>query len=457
MTAPEVLKPFPYQIYGARWLAARETALLGDEMGVGKTCTMILGAHLIGAETILVVVPGIARVNWKREFELWAPHRWKVGVIQNGKAPSPLPVIIISYSLLTNVKVVQWLLSRKWDLLICDEAHNLKNREAWRTRAVYGNQADRKFGLSSVAKRVWIATGTPMPNDVTELWTHCHALFPDVAPGYTQNGWKFRYARTDSEGKVRGSTEAFSKEIEPRLKPHMLRRTLEQVKPDMPPLRFSQVVLQPDKLPPKSAEVAETELVVQAAMGKLKIGDYEGYRAALQAIGEMHLASLRRWTGIAKAPAVVDFVKEELEGGLDKLVLFALHTEVFDILAQIPGSYAINGRTKQSDRQRFIDGFQGKLVGFNPQVLICHVEIASTALTLTASAHVSFAETLWVPKDVLQAAKRCHRIGQSRPVLARTFSLAGSSDETVGAVLTRKLRETTAFEKAMTTTDQGAY
>ena len=114
-------------------------------------------------------------------------------------------------------------------------------------------------------------------------------------------------------------------------------------------------------------------------------------------------------------------------------VIFALHIENMAALAAgLPGAVVLSGATK--DRQPIIDRFQAGEIPW----LICQMTIASTALTLTRTSNVVFAESSWTPADMMQAAKRAHRIGKVSPVTAWVVSLAGSIDEAVDAVLVRK-------------------
>ena len=75
-----------------------------------------------------------------------------------------------------------------------------------------------------------------------------------------------------------------------------------------------------------------------------------------------------------------------------------------------------------------------------------HIDIASTAIDLTAANDVVFAETTWVPKDVLQASMRCMGVNQSKPVLARIMSLKGSIDEAISETIVRKHRTISKIE-----------
>lgn len=169
----------------------------------------------------------------------------------------------------------------------------------------------------------------------------------------------------------------------------------------------------------------------------------------MRSVSEINRASLRRWTGLAKAPAIADFINEELANGLDKIVIFAIHQQVIEmLLSSIPGSVALYGKTTK-DYERYINGFQGKIKGFEPNVMIAQLTVASTAITLTASCNVAFAEYNYVPKDLEQAWGRCHRSGQTRPVLARLFSLKSSVDEDISRVIMRKARDLNSFNAAV--------
>jgi SWI/SNF-related matrix-associated actin-dependent regulator of chromatin subfamily A-like protein 1 len=100
------------------------------------------------------------------------------------------------------------------------------------------------------------------------------------------------------------------------------------------------------------------------------------------------------------------------------------------------------GETPPDKRERHIRCFQNKP---KYRVIICNIQAAGTAITLTAAHQVAFAEVSWVPAENAQAAMRVHRIGQTHPVTVRFFGLAGSSDEQVARVLRRKTRDLTAI------------
>lgn len=445
---------FEYQRTAAYWLADNEhpNLLLGDSMGVGKTASSIGGADLIGARNILVVCPGIARVAWQREMIRWQTIDRSVSVMFGSKDTADTDVVITSYSLLPTKVAFKKLMARRWDLIICDEIHLIKSREARRTKAMLGPKCTGTGGLLSKTTRFWGLSGTPLPNSLAEFWTMARALFPGTTDGVERyQSWCdwFTVSRETPFGTVITGSKNIPDFLR-RVKSFVLRRTMNQVLPGMPDLRVTDVVLTPDTLPPRSAELDEVERVIKGALAQSKGGNTEEAQAALAACKEMHIASHRKWVGAAKAPAVAAQINADFASGLDKIVLFAYHGTTIDILKEnIKGSEVIDGRTPVKRRQDIIDRFQ---TSPDAKCVIVQIDIASTALTLTASCQVAFAETTYVPKDVWQAICRCHRLGQKRPVLARIFSLKGSSDEQINATLARKTRDISAIEAGLTST-----
>lgn len=446
----------PFQVVGTKWLATQRNAILWDQQGVGKSAQAINGWEEIQAKRILVVCPGIARLNWLREIELWSVPKRKTSAIMSSDKIEIAEVTVVSYSLLRSIKVLRTLLKTgRWDCLVLDEAQHEKSNVAWRTKAVYGVDCDSKFGLASMADRVWILSGTLMPRHPGELWTHCHALFPDVALGRGYVRWTEDYCV-----KARGTDRIVAvKDVDGLAKllhPHVMRRMAKDVLPQLPPLRVAHVPVRPDSLPPMSTEVRETALIVTRAMRAMEARNGAEAQRIMQEAGEMQLASLRKWTGIALAPAVAEYLRMDLDSGLEQVVVFAEHRDVIAILeAGLPESAAIHGGTPPNRRQEILDVFQGLVPGKRLRSLVLNVEIASTAIPLTAAHQCAFAEVPWVPATIDQAVKRLHRKGQSMPVLAKLFSLQGSVHEAVISVLTRRAREVMRLSDSLTQSNTG--
>lgn len=412
---------FPYQQTGARFLASAPSKgrLLADEPGLGKTAQAIAACDELRARDrcVLVICPASVRENWKREFDRFST---------TGIRP-----IVTSYDAAARGALCATMVPAgdQWDVLILDEAHMLKTAKAKRTQSVFGPE-----GLASLAKHVFLLTGTPTPNHPAELWPALHAVMPDAILG--KNGkplpyWSFvqKYCRTRDNGFgiqiVGGKNLA---ELRERLAPFVLRRKKADVLKDLPPIRFAELPLSSDfKMPPEiAALIPDVEKALENGV--------EGLKAIAP-----HVASLRRITGLAKVNPVSEWIKDQLDGGMRKLVVFAHHREVLQALtvdaARHGFDYAcITGDT--TNRQAEVDRFQniGKCRLFFGQI-----QAAGTGITLTAASDCVLVESDWTPSSNEQAVMRIHRVGQNSACLVRVATLAGSIDERIQRAVMRKL------------------
>lgn len=451
---------FSYQREGAFFLADHwsPNAILADALGLGKSNQSITAADLIGAKSVLILCPGIARSGWVREWKQWSTRNLTIKALYSSKDIPDTDVVVCSYSLLPSQKARMRLMQRHWSLIIADEGHKISNRNNKTTRAIYGNRCNGEAGLKSKADRFWLLSGTLISNHLGEAWTHCRALFPDAVKGLERySAWQDHFLTTrETEYGTAVTGSRNMADFVQRIKPFALRRTAEQVLKDLPAMRVDTVLLDVQDLPPRSEEIAEVERVLGAAMAMSDKGNREEAKALMAGLKEFHIASLRRWVGISKAPAVAAHIKNDFDNnGLDRMVLFFVHTEVAKILhAGIPGSAVIDGRTSSEQRDAIIDSFQGRpgvgpMFDNPPRCLIIQLSIGSTALTLTAACHVGVAESNWAPKDVIQAFGRVRRIGQKRPVQAKIYTLLNSLDEQINATLARKTRDIAAVEAGL--------
>jgi SWI/SNF-related matrix-associated actin-dependent regulator 1 of chromatin subfamily A len=224
--------------------------------------------------------------------------------------------------------------------------------------------------------------------------------------------------------KVVGVKQEMLPELRDKLAGFSLRR-LKRDHLSLPPIRWGTTVVTSDTALPKELVDIEREL-----KGKTDV------LAALR--DEVEFSTWRRLCGVAKAPAAVELLVDELENSTKKVVVFAHHTEVVEILAEGLAQFGvvkITGATSAKERQNAVDVFQASP---GVRVAICQIVAGGVGITLTAASDVVFVEASFVPGDNDQAACRCHRIGQTQPVLVRMLSLAGSVDELVAEILTRK-------------------
>ena len=421
---------YPHQAYAVDWLVPRRRAALFDDMGLGKTGTAICAAEKLGAQRVLVVCPTVVTRNWEREVRNWAPQA-RAQVITSGRAQvnAQVEYVIVSHSLLRRPPLLAQLVRAYWDVIILDEAHAMKNPTAKRTRAFYQSIVRNNGG-----RHVWLLTGTPMPNNPSELWTMLAGLAPERihdAAGKPMHWRAFRdrycelapSAFTPDGVRVVGAKNL--DELRDRMRGFSLRRTKKQVL-NLPPMRWGTVSLTVDKLP-KELLAIEHDLSTDP-------------QVALQQLSEdKQFSTWRRLCAMAKVEAAGDLLVEELaSGAYAKVVVFAHHVDVLDALElrfKEFGCVRISGDVQPHIRTQRVDLFQN-----DPKTRVCIANLVAggVGITLTAASEVAFVEQSFVPGDNRQAADRCHRIGQTAPVMARVLTLAGSIDEIIGEILARK-------------------
>lgn len=425
---------FPYQETGAAFLARHDRGALYDEMGVGKSAQTVRALDLVKARRIVVICPAAAREVWKGEFAKFAriPRRIVKGKdIQDlnywlrGKAD----VLLLSYEM-----AVKWAKRIEGDIvdaIVFDEAHYLKNEENARARALLGTHCDGSDGLARWGAHVWFLTGTPSPNDVADIWTMARFCGGTALSKKTFCNRYYR-ARAGAYSLSHTPRKEMLPELRQVLSSFSLRRTKAQAGLELPPVWLTTMTVEGD-----TAEIRQL-LREHPAMEKAVIEAIE--KGGLSFLDAQHIATLRRLVGEAKAPAFAAMLLEELNNGLDKVVVFGIHTRALDLIegalrdAGID-SVRVDGRTADGDRKTAVELFQGSQ---RHRVFLGNIRAAGTSLTLTAAADIVMFESSWAPADNAQALMRVHRIGQERSVRARFISLAGSIDERVSATVARK-------------------
>lgn len=439
---------YPHQITGADWLAERSRACLFDEQGLGKTITAIVAADQVQARRVLVLTPAVVLWNWAREWGIWSPSR-RVCVIHNSMMrPDPTAsVFITTHGLLIRESVRAHLLRWHWDVCIVDEAHLFRTRTTQRAQVLFGQYDNVNFPtVIGRCQRVWLMTGTPMPNNASELWTMLWACFPDriLAPNGTIMRWETFRRQFCLLARSRYG-EAGLKVVGNRNLPDLKRRingvALRRLKKDcldLPPIRFEMITLRPEVLPTELLEI-ERELQPDLVETIRQSTDPE---AAFTLLGNhVQLARYRRLCGIAKvAPAAELLTSELTDGGMDKVVVFAHHRDVIDPLCEALDQFGvvrIVGATPLKARQRAVDLLQGHS---GIRVAVCHIVAGGTGVTLTAAQDVVFVEMSYSPGENAQAAERVYRIGQLKRVRVRFIALAGTIDEPLVTIVRRKTR-----------------
>lgn len=416
---------FDYQRTGAAFLAENPAAFLADEQGLGKTIQVIAACDKLGLTKVVVICPAIAKINWRREFEKW-------GTVER-------EVKVFSYDKMVQSKEVRnEIAAFEPDVLVLDEAHYLRNRQAKRTKFIYG-QYCRGDGLVRFADRVWLLSGTPFSSSIADAWPHLKALwqYPLNYIDFTTyfcNTWASQFGL-----KILGNKADRLAEFKTILRSIMLRRKTETVLKDMPAILWGESSIEVRGWNDMThiedpAEREAVELILQQSVAREDVG------AKLEEVAP-HLAGLRRLTALAKVKPLAEQLAAELsDNAYEKVIVFAFHRAALeslrDSLAEFNPAYIVGGLGNQ-ERQSEIDRFQNDKTC---RVFIGQINACATAITLTAANQVVFVELDWTNSTNAQAAKRAHRIGQTKPVFVRVFSLANSVDEIVSRVLTNKAK-----------------
>ncbi len=431
----------PYQQAGIAFLAARRYAYLADDPGLGKTVQAVRAACEVDAYRILVIPPASLKVNWHREMAQFGTDRRTLLPAATDTIPDdgkPL-LCIVNYDIAIRPALHAQLATSEWDVVICDEAHALKNPWAKRTRAVLGQR-----GLYRGAERVWFLSGTPAPNHPGELYPTLAATHPHATRGLDYDAWLKRYCIVvpGAHGpKVMGNRPEVA-ELRDALDGWMLRRRKHDVLRDLPPLRLGTLTVENDQALTALNDLVANDHVVAEMERLAALLDAEDVsEAILDEVDDAPLSTVRRLVGEAKAHALVPLLREELAGHDGKLVLMCWHKATLDILeaglADL-GVARIDGRVPHGRRQPEVDRFQGRVAGDNPRLFLGQILAAGTGHTLTAASDMLIVEPSWVPGENAQAMLRIHRIGQRAACLVRCVALGGSLDETIMRVAARK-------------------
>lgn len=418
IASPQGVKLREYQQAGVSWLLAQLAigpgALLADEMGLGKTLQILAAIKSLPVcGQVLIVAPTSVINVWESQAKQFYPDTSVLSLrsgteIEEGFAGADL--VITSYGLLR--RHADSFISNRWQGLILDEAQQVKNprTQAWR--------------VLSDMPRDWTicATGTPLENSLADL----HAILSLAQPGTLLSREQF------SALELSGGDQARS-----LVAPYMLRRTKEQVAPDLPP-KIEQV-LRVD-LEPNHA-LAYRELEAQArhqVSGLMQSGDRMSILAALTALRraslDLRLVGGRAGITSAKTATLV----EQLQAIPDhKALVFSQFTSYLKLIkealeeAGIKTAY-LDGSTRQRDQvvKEFSEG--------EAQVFLISLRAGGTGLTLTAADYVFVMDPWWNPAVEEQAIDRAHRIGQERPVNVYRLVSAGTIEEKVSQLQQRK-------------------
>lgn len=445
--APEGKSYFPYQHAGIAFACNRESTFIGDEMGLGKTIQAIGVINATNPKTVLIVCPATLKLNWQKELTRWLVSPYRITVLNSKDAfPEAPQIVIMNYDIAQ--KFENYLRAIKWDVLIFDEAHYLKNPKAQRTQALLGS-GKKNPGVAAVRKIVM--TGTPITNRPIEIYPLASYLWPGVFNNYFHFAKRYCAAYNDGWGwDISGASNL--DELQDLLRSSgMIRRLKADVLTELPPKTRQVVVLPSDsigalikkeaaQIKQHEGEIKRLKAAVRAAKAQK---DESAYREAVGRLKGAHniafteMAAIRKELAIAKIPFAIEYIQNIIDEG-EKVVVMAHHREVVDQLQAEFGLAAVKlyGGMPEAEKSANVDRFQADP---SCKVFIGSIRAAGVGITLTASQKMLFAELDWTPANMLQAEDRIHRIGQTGNALIQQLVFDGSLDAKMADTLIRKM------------------
>lgn len=416
---------YPYQEVGYSWLSQAAEAglgcLLADEMGLGKTiqvialleerCRRHLGPSLVVAPVTLIE-------NWRRELHRFAPLL-RVNVhmgpkrAQYGGAFNAVDVVLVSYD--TAARDIGVFVARDWDLLVMDEAQNVKNPDTMRAQLL--RQLPRHAAV--------MMTGTPIENTTSDLWS----LADFAVSGYL--GTREHFAVSMAE-----QPELLARAV----KPILLRREVKDVAADLPELIDVDVMI----------DMFEEESIGYAEL----VGGMQGQGSRANALAM--ITKLRQFTahpslaaGLTPEDPISESAKlarlTEMLGEVfaadSKVLIFSAYRGMSDLIDRVvrerlyAPSWVMDGRTPTNQRQEIVDSF-GAQEG--AAALVLHPVTGGAGLNITAANHVIHYTLEWNPAKESQATARAYRRGQELPVFVHRLLYPNTIDEVIADVLQQK-------------------
>ena len=445
-----------YQVAGLNWLVSLHvngiSGILADEMGLGKTLQTIsfLGylRHVSGIKgPHLITVPKSTLDNWNREFTRWTPEV-DVLILQGAKddrhalinerlIDEKFDVCVTSYEMILREKT--HLKKFAWEYIIVDEAHRIKNEESSLAQII------RMFS----SRNRLLITGTPLQNNLHELWALLNFLLPDVfGDSEAFDSW-FSSQNADQDTVVQ--------QLHRVLRPFLLRRVKSDVEKSLLPkkevnlyvgmaemqVRWYQKILEKDIDAVNGAggkRESKTRLLnIVMQLRKCCNHPYlfEGAEPGPPYTTDEHLIDN---SGKMK---ILDRILMRMKEQGSRVLIFSQMSRVLDILEDycvFRGHLycRIDGSTAHEDRIAAIDDYNRP--GSEKFVFLLTTRAGGLGINLTSADVVVLYDSDWNPQADLQAMDRAHRIGQTKQVVVFRFVTENAIEEKVLERAAQKLR-----------------
>lgn len=435
----------PYQKTGVCWMhyltKNKFAGILADEMGLGKTLQTLTYLDYRKREGLakkpsLIIGPTSLVKNWILEVEKFTPNLKILALAGAGRRAlfQEIPkydLVVTSYSLVR--RDVSELQKLQFDIIVLDEAQNIKNRASQNAQAAKSLNSQHRLVL----------TGTPIENTLFDLWS----IFDFLMPNYLGPASEFK-DRYEVPISKTSDPQALAR-LRQRIRPFVLRRTKDEVARDLPP-KIEHVA--------KCDLTDEQKAVYQGILeqGRRELHDTLGKKtggrdrlAILTVLTRLRQAcchldllpaneTVRKWTEpSSKMNYFFELLDEAIDGGHRVLVFSQFVSMLRLVEAQLNEQKIeycyLDGAT--IERQAEVDRFQANS---KIPVFLISLKAGGTGLNLTGADIVIHFDPWWNPAVEDQATARAHRMGQSRVVNSYKLIASGTVEEKIVNLQNRK-------------------
>ncbi|HAN09602.1 MAG TPA: helicase [Clostridiales bacterium] len=424
-----------YQTEGYKWLKTLDAynfgAILADDMGLGKTLqfiTFLLSINDKKEHPNLIVTPTSLVYNWQSEFEKFAEGKFKVGIISGNKDDrnnvlenyKDYDILITSYPLIRRDGHLYE--DKIFEYVVLDEAQHIKNHSSITAKTIKILNAKKRFAL----------TGTPIENNLLELWS----IFDFILPGYLHTYNKFL---TNYDKKImKDDNKDVLKNLNRHISPFILRRLKKDVLKELPDKIETKMITELTG-EQKKLYVAELSKAKKEISQEIKNEGFERSKIKILAI----LTRLRQICchpavyvegykgGSGKLELLNELVDEVVERG-GKALIFSQFTSMLAIIQDELKKKGIeylylDGSVKSSERLGLVNRFNNGDIKF----FLISLKAGGTGLNLTSADTVIHFDPWWNPAVEEQATDRAHRIGQKNVVQVMKIITRGTIEEKI--------------------------
>lgn len=443
-----------YQLEGLNWLIKLYehgiNGILADEMGLGKTLqTISLLGYLKEAQGVsgphLVIVPKSVLTNWHKELDKWCPtlrafkfHGDKAARAamreEFFEAVDAFDVCITTFETAISEKAA---IERiVWRYLIIDEAHRIKNEQGKLSQVVR---------LFSAHFRLLI-TGTPLQNNLHELWSMLNFLLPDI---FSSSDQFDEWFNPEDAG---GQTEDVLHQLHRLLRPFLLRRLKAEVEKDLPPKREIKLLIGMSEMQrtwyqnilTKNIEVLNAMSGNRSRMHNIlmQLRKCANHPYLFDGAEEPPFTNDERLIVHSGKMVLLDKLLLRLKSRGHRVLLFSQMTRMLDILEDYCAFRSwdycrIDGSTSGDDRDEAMDAYNAP--GSPKFLFLLSTRAGGLGINLATADTVVIFDSDWNPQMDLQAMDRAHRIGQTKEVTVFRFMIEGSVEEKIIERAQRKL------------------